>query len=49
MPPSQLRQYNPLLRLVLALAILITGLANFIRLEEENLAQPFISVDLGRQ
>lgn len=28
--PSQLRQHNPLLRLILSLAILIAGLANLI-------------------
>jgi len=31
MPPSQLRQHNPLLRLVLPLAILVARLANFVR------------------
>src|SRR5216684_8153158 len=49
MSPLQLRQHDPLLRLVLSLAILIAGLADFVRLEEEDLAQPFIGVDLRRQ
>jgi hypothetical protein len=33
----QLRQHNSFLRLILSLAILVADLANFVRLEEENL------------
>jgi len=44
----QLREHNSLLRLILSLTILIAGLANLIRLEEENLAEAFVGVDLRR-
>src|SRR6266849_8675325 len=48
-PALELRQNDSLLILVLALAVRVTGLAHLVGLEEQNLAQPFIGVDLGRQ
>src|SRR6476620_6259889 len=45
----QLRQHDALLCLILSFAIGVTGLADLIRLEEDNLAQPFVGVDLCRK
>ena len=45
----QLRQHDALLGLILSFAIGVTGLADLIRLEEDNLAQPFVGVDLCRK
>src|SRR6266550_1394741 len=45
----ELRQNNPLLRLVLPLPIRVTYFAHFIGLEENNLAQPLIGVNACRQ
>src|SRR6185312_5778777 len=47
--PSELRQHNSLLTLVLALAISVAHFADFISGEEENLAEAFVGVDFGRQ
>src|SRR5579872_61965 len=45
----QLRQDNALLGLVLTLTISVTSLANFIGLEKDDLAQPFVRVDARRE
>ena len=45
----QLRQHHPFLRLVRSHAMLVTGLANLVRLDEENSAAAFVGVDLRRQ
>ena len=41
----QLRQNNPLLMLILTLAIGIADFADFVGLKEQDLAQPFISIN----
>jgi len=46
--PLQLGKHNPLLFLVFSLAVGIAHLARFIGAEEQNLAQPFVGVNLGR-
>jgi hypothetical protein len=48
MPPYSFGSTIPFC-LVLSLAILVTGLANLVRLEEENLAEALVGVDLRRQ
>jgi hypothetical protein len=44
----ELGQHNSLLVLILALAIGIADLTGFIGAKEQNLAQPFVGVNLGR-
>jgi hypothetical protein len=44
----KLGQHNTLLVLVFALAIRIADFAGFIPAEEQNLAQPFVGINLGR-
>jgi len=44
----ELREHNSLLVLILALAIGVADLAGFIGAKEQNLAQPFVGVNLGR-
>ena len=46
---SELRENDSLLLLIFALPIGIAGFARLVRLEKQNLAQTFISVDLCRQ
>jgi two-component system OmpR family sensor kinase len=46
---SGLRQGHAMLALVLAAAVLVRGLADFIALEEQHLRAAFAGVDLGRQ
>src|SRR5258708_33876376 len=43
----ELRQHDPLLCLVLAFAVGVAGLADFVAFEEQNLAQAFVGVDAG--
>jgi hypothetical protein len=45
---SKLGQHNSLLVLVFALAIRIADLTGFIGAKEQNLAQPFVGINLGR-
>jgi hypothetical protein len=45
---SKLGQHNSLLVLVFALAIRIADLTGFIAAEKQNLAQPFVGINLGR-
>ena len=45
----KLGQHNSLLVLVFALAIRIADLTGLIGAEEQNLAQPFVGIDLGRE
>src|SRR5207302_2812253 len=45
----QLRQYDSLLCLVFSLTVRIAGLADFVRLEENNLTQTFVGIDTCRQ
>jgi hypothetical protein len=47
--PLQLRQHYPLLGLVLTLAVGVAGFADFIGLEEQDLAQAFVCVNARRQ
>src|SRR4029450_3721859 len=48
-PTSGLGQRHPVLALVLAAAVLVTGLADLVALEEDDLGTAFDGVDLGRQ
>ena len=45
----QLRQHNPFLRLIFAFAVGIAGLADFVRLKEQNLTQAFVGINTRRQ
>ncbi len=45
----KLGKHNPLLILIFAFAIRIADLAGLIGAEKQNLAQPFVGVNLGRQ
>src|ERR1700687_379843 len=45
----QLRQHDPLLRLVFAFAVSVADFADFVGLEEEDLAQAFVGVDTSRE
>src|SRR5436305_4550926 len=47
--PLQLRQYDSLLCLVFSFTVGIAGFADFVRLEENDLAKTFISVNARRQ
>ena len=47
--PSELGQHDSLLMLILAFAVGIADLAGLIALEEENLAESFVGVHLGRE
>jgi hypothetical protein len=44
-----LRQHNPLLRLIFALAVGVAGFAHLVGLEEQNLAESFVGVDARRK
>ena len=44
----QFRQHNTFLRLVLSLPVLVTGFADFVGLEKQDLAQPFVGIDSCR-
>src|SRR5690242_19808842 len=46
---SGARQGHALLTLVLAAAVLVAGLALFVRLQEQHLRHALVGVDLGRQ
>src|SRR5947199_9679269 len=43
------RQHDSLLRLVFAFAVGVANFADFVGLEEEDLAQAFVGVDAGRK
>src|ERR1700687_5972258 len=45
----QLRQHDPLLRLVFTFAVVVAYFADFVGLEEEDLTQAFVGVDAGRE
>ena len=47
-PALELGKHNSLLLLILAFAVGIADLAGFIGAEKQNLAQPFVGVNLGR-
>jgi hypothetical protein len=47
-PALRAWQNNPLLILILTLAIRVADRAGLVGAEKRNLAQPFVGVDLGR-